>query len=134
MILTYCFAPILVLDKGFGISDAFTKAKEMTVGNRLEMLAYYVIYGILAFLFLIGSGLVYSAIKNPSLLFMSSSSVTIFVIMLIVLACIVVALAISNVAIFHLYKKLLNESCVEEKEEDAGGQLDFQDIPKNSDK
>jgi hypothetical protein len=134
VILTYCFAPILVLDKGLGISDAFTRAKEMAVGNRLKMLIYYVIYGILVFFFLIGAGLVYSSIKTPSLLFASSSSVTIFVIILIVLACVIAALAISNLAIFHLYKRLLNESVMEVQEGDEGGQLDFHDISKDSDK
>jgi hypothetical protein len=123
-----------VLDKGLGISDAFTRAKEMAVGNRLKMLIYYVIYGILVFFFLIGAGLVYSSIKTPSLLFASSSSVTIFVIILIVLACVIAALAISNLAIFHLYKRLLNESVMEVQEGDEGGQLDFHDISKDSDK
>jgi hypothetical protein len=135
IILTYCFAPVLVLDKGLGISDAFTRSKEMTAGNRLQMLSYYIPYGFLALLFLIGAGLEYSVIQgiisNPGNLRLVFS----FLLILIPIAFIASMLIISNLAIFHLYRQLLDEPVVLDSEEDlSGGQLDFQDIPDDSQK
>jgi hypothetical protein len=132
VILTYCFAPVLVLDRGVSISESFTRSKEMTVGNRLQMLSYYIPYGLLAFLFLIGSGLEYSIIKNIIINPSNPSLIFSFILILIPLAFVASLLIISNLAIFHLYRQLLDEpASLESEDATDGGQLDFQDIPKD---
>ncbi|MEI6553175.1 MAG: hypothetical protein WCO09_01260 [bacterium] len=118
IILRYCFAPILVLDQNMSISESFAKSKEMTAGNKWKMLPYYIIYGFLALLYMLCTALVYSAFADPAI---SLGNLPVIV---VVLAFTAVLLIISNLAILHLYRKLL----VKLNSEENGGQMDFQDI------
>lgn len=129
IILTYCFAPILVLDKGLNISESFAKSKEMTQGNKVKMLGYYSVYGSLAFLFLLGSSIIYSILKNPISNLSNFPDILNFAISLVLMICIITLLILSNLAIFQLYRELLNESVLSGDEEDSdNGQMDFKDI------
>jgi hypothetical protein len=118
IILRYCFAPILVIDQDMNIGEALTKSKEMTDGNKWRMLPYYAVYGFLVLLYMLGTGLVYLAIANPSIGLSSLPSI------LLVMVIVVTLLVISNLAILHLYRQLL----VSSDKEENGGQMDFQDI------
>ena len=118
IILRYCFAPILVLDQDMNIGEAFTKSKEMTDGKKWKILPYYIAYGFLVLLYMLGTGLIYLAITNPALGLSTLPSI------LLVMVIVVIFLIISNLAILHLYRQLLGVSDTEER----GGQMDFQDI------
>lgn len=119
IIITYSFAPILVIDKKMSISEAFTKSKEMTTGNKIKIFWYYLIYGFLSILFMIGTAAVYGVITSPQAGMQYYLAVILFILIFIISA-----LIISNLAIFHVYRQLLEEANVGEK----GGQLDFQDL------
>ena len=78
--LTYYFAPTLVLDKNMKIGEAFTKAKAMTKGKKMQILWFLIVdafYGILGFIAL-GIGVVITG-------------------------------TVSQLAIFHLYRQLSGE-------------------------
>jgi len=56
IILTYYFAPYLVLDKKMSVSEAFTRSKEMTSGKKIQILWFGIVIAFFALLGLIAIG------------------------------------------------------------------------------
>lgn len=99
--LTYCFAPYLILDKKMTISEAFTKSKLMTTGRKMSFLWFSIVIAFFVVLGLLG-----------------------------LIVGVLVTFAISEVAFFHLYRKLseeVNDEPVDENSNDLSGQekIDF---------
>ena len=52
--LTYCFAPVLILDKNMSVADSFAMSKSMTAGRKMSFLwfsvatAFFAVLGVLA--------------------------------------------------------------------------------------